>query len=86
MSVTVNYAQDFGSYLEAQGVSEQGGGGRWGTAIWGTDTWGGQDALLKQVKLKGSGRYIRFKFTEADINEDFEFYGYGILGWGGDVQ
>lgn len=86
MSITANYAQDFGSYLEAQSVSLLGGGGVWGTAVWGTDTWGGQDAVLRQIKLKGSGRFIRYRFTEPDINETFNLYGYSNVFWDGDVQ
>ena len=86
MSITANYAQDFGSYLEAQSVSLLGGGAIWGTSVWGTGVWGGQDAVLRQIKLKGSGRFIRYKFTEPDINETFNLYGFNSIFWDGDVQ
>lgn len=85
MSIDASYAKNFGSYSSTQSISLQGAGAVWGTGVWGTAQWGGQDAVFKILKLAGSGRYVKFRFRENDIDETFNFYGYTIQHWGGDV-
>ena len=86
VDVDINYALDFGSTVTTETTSLLGTGSIWGTAVWGTSTWGGQDALFKQIKLSSNGRYIRVKFADDEAGENFEFYGYSIINWRGDVQ
>lgn len=85
-SIDINYSRDFGSYAGTQSVSLSGSGGLWGSAVWGTDTWGGEDALYKEVKLKGDARYIKFRIEEDDIDETFNIYGWAVSYLIGDVQ
>ena len=85
MSITANYARISGAILRRKAcpclaVAQP------GASVWGTGVWGGQDAVLRQIKLKGSGRFIRYKFTEPDINETFNLYGFNSIFWDGDVQ
>ena len=86
MAIDISYAQDFSGYIDTQSVSLKGAGDLWGVGIWGTAKWGGQEALFKIVKLKGSGRYIRLKISEDDLNETFDLFSYNFLYWTGDIQ
>jgi len=85
-NLTVDYARDFNTYVGSQSVSLSGtDAATWGTSIWGTDEWGGEDAILRRIKLKGDGRYIKFKLTEDDIDEAFNIYGWTLIYFEGDV-
>lgn len=79
MAMTVSYARDFTGIIDTKNISLLGGGLIWGTGIWGTDVWGGYDAKLSRTKLDCTGRYIRLKFAEDDIDETFQLYGFSIL-------
>ena len=85
-TLDINYAKDCSSYVGSQSVSLEGAGGVWGAAVWGTAVWGGEDALFKRVKLKGSGRFIRFRFKEDDIDESFNIFSYIPVFWDGGVM
>ena len=81
----INYAKDFGSYAGSQSVDLTGAGAVWGTAVWGIDVWGGEDALFKVIKLKGDGKFIKFRIQENDIDETFNIYGTSFMFFVGDI-
>ena len=77
--LNVSYGLDFN--LPGQrslDISLQGAGSIWDSALWDTGTWGGESFLVKRIDLLGQGKFIQFKFLNADLGEPFTVYGYGI--------
>lgn len=74
--VSISYANDYSSTIGVDTANIATSGSLWGTAIWGTSTWGGVTTLMKRVKLGDSGRYLKLRFREPDIDDDMKLYGY----------
>jgi hypothetical protein len=86
VDVNVEESIDFTSVLQTENVSLQGVGGLWGSAVWGTDVWGGQEALFHAVPLSGSGRFVKLRFANDDIDEDFSLLGFNFIYMPQDIQ
>jgi len=83
--VSISYANDYSSDIGVDTVDIATSGSLWGTAIWGTSTWGGVTTLMKRVKIGDSGRYMKLRFREPDIDDDMELYSYLITYIGLDI-
>jgi hypothetical protein len=83
--LSVAYATDYSSVVGISAVDIAGSGSLWGTAIWGTSTWGGTETVMKRVKLNNSGRYMKMRFREPDIDDEMKLYGYTIIFEAGDI-
>ena len=83
--ITVTYGTDFTDTLTTSTIELQADGDLWGTGIWGVAEWAGISSSLSRIPLNVSGRYIKVKFREADIDESMSLYGYSIIYWPLDV-
>ncbi len=86
--IDVTYATDFSADISTQSVSLSGdtSDAVWGSAVWGVSFWGGTDAIFRQTKFENTGRYLKFKFQNDDIDENFTIYSTNILYWPRDFQ
>lgn len=86
--IDVTYATDFASDIDTQSVSLSGTStdAIWGSAIWGTSLWGGVDYVFRQTKFEDTGRYLKFKLQDDDIDDDFRIHGFNLLYWRRDYQ
>ncbi len=78
--INVSYTFDFdaGDWKTAT-VNLFDTGGIVGVAIVGTDIVGGKDGIIKRLDLEGSGQVVRFKFSNANIDEPFTINGFSAL-------
>lgn len=72
---------DFVSNIKTENVDLAGVGDVWGTGIWGTAIWGGETAFFEVIKLSDEGRFLQLKFSNDDVDEQFNLYGYSLLFW-----
>ena len=79
--MVLGYTYDFNSVAvwRTANISLLGGGLIWGTGIWDTDTWGGSISVIKHADLDPSGQFVRFRFSNANINEEFQLDGFSVL-------
>ena len=75
---TLAYATDYSSDIETLSValSASTTDSIWGSAIWGVSLWGDVDTVFRQNHLQGEGRYLRYKFSDDDIDENYHIFGY----------
>ena len=83
--LSIAYATDYSSTIGISSVDIASSGALWGTAIWGVSTWGGTETVMKRVKLNNSGRYIKVRFREPDIDDEMKLFGYVLISEFGDV-
>ena len=79
--ITVTYATDFVNTMTTSTVDLQADGSLWGTAIWGTATWGGISSSLSRIPLNVSGRFIKVRWRENEIDEPMTLQGYNFIYW-----
>ncbi len=79
----VSYATDFSSDVTSGiiSLSADTGDAIWGSAIWGINLWGNQSDIFRNVKQTASGRFVRMKWSEGDINQPFHLYGWNEVYW-----
>lgn len=78
--VTVSFAEDFSSVLGSTTKDlAPSSSSTWDSAVWGEGIWGTTGDKFYDVLLRGSGRNIQFEFSNDDINETFNLYGFHIL-------
>ena len=86
-NITIDYAEDYGSYIEdfteSLSPADQ---AIWGTGIWGSSTWGVLGDTMKRIDMRGTGRTLRLKFSNDNLDETFHIYGYGVLADALDIQ
>ena len=82
------YATDYNSDIETLSItlSSSTTDAIWGSAIWGTALWGETDVIFREAKVTGSGRYFRLKFSEDDVDQTFNHYGFNVLYHAGEVD
>ena len=85
-TMQIYYATDFSETINSLNLSSETSGSLWGTAIWGTSTWAGTATSLVKLPLNISGRFIKFKFEEDDIDEPMDLMGYSLLLFDLDAQ
>ena len=79
--VTVAHAVDFGSNLDSETVSlAPSGSSLWDEALWDAGTWGTSGNKIYTVKFSGFGNFIQPKFSNDGLDEDFDLFGYNLLG------
>jgi len=76
--LSISYATDYSSTIGVSSSDISSSGSLWGTAIWGTSTWGGTETVMKRVKINNSGRYLKIRFREPDIDDEMQLWGYTI--------
>lgn len=79
--ITVSHGTDFVDTITTSTAILQADGSLWGTAIWGTDEWAGTSSSLSKIPINNSGRFIKYKFREADIDETMGLMGYSTIFW-----
>src|SRR3990167_9571929 len=80
-AVTIAHAVDFGSNLDSKEVSlAPTGSSLWDVALWDVGTWGTSGNKIYTVKFSGFGNFIQPKFSSSDLDEDFNLFGYTLLG------
>ena len=83
-SATTNdiyYATDFVNTITSTTLATESSGSLWGTAIWGTSTWAGASTSLTRIPLDISGRFIKIKFANDNIDEPMDLDGYSLMYW-----
>lgn len=83
--IAITYATDFADTLTTATVDLQADGDLWGTGIWDTATWGGTASSLSRIPLNVSGRYLKLRFREPDIDEPMTLWGYSLVYWPLDI-
>jgi len=78
---SIAYANDFSSDVETVVVAQSASAtsSAWGSAVWGVSLWGDVDAIFRQVKVSGQGRFHRLKFSEDDPGQTFRWFGWTPL-------
>ena len=86
--IDYTYATDFSDDIATTSYSLTGdvADALWGSAIWGVSFWGGTDTVFRQSKMEDSGRYLKFKFQNDDIDETFNIYSSNLIYWQGEVN
>ena len=51
-------------------------GAVYGTAVYGTDVYGGDTIVTKRIETNLEGDFFKIKFSNANVDEPFEVYGY----------
>lgn len=87
-AVTIDYSNDFKTLIDSknQTLSPSGGTSLWDTALWDVGTWGSTGDRFNRLDIKGVGRFINFKFTNAEVDESFQIYGFNIVAEALDVR
>lgn len=80
-TMQVDYATEQSSTIQSQNVDLYGGDTMSGTGITGTSTWAGIQTNFNRIPVNVSGRFIKTRFRESDINATMKLYGYGYLYW-----
>ena len=85
--VTVRHAIDFGDNIGSETKSlAPSGNSLWDSALWDSGVWGTTGNKIYTVKLTGYGNFLQLKFLNNGADEDFNLYGFNILGIGMDTK
>ena len=74
----VAYATDFSANIASGIISlaSDADDAIWGQAIWGVSLWGTESDVFRQSKQEASGRYLRIRWSEGDVNQPVHLYGW----------
>lgn len=86
-SVDIMYLEDFGNEVGSSTISlSPSSNSLWDVALWDVGTWGTTGDKFYTTKLTGRGKTLSIKFSQDDINKNFEIYGFHLLGDRLDVE
>lgn len=85
--VDFDYTVDFGSILGSETIDlSPAGDSLWDVALWDEGTWGTTGDKIFTVKTKGIGNFFQPRFSNNDIDKDFDIYGFKFLAIGLDTK
>jgi len=86
-TIDVSFAIDFGSTESSETISlSPSSSSLWDTAVWDVGTWGTTGDKIFTKKLTGLGNALEPKFSNNNIDETFNIYGFNLLATVGDTK
>jgi hypothetical protein len=58
--------------------SQLGTGALWDTGIWDEDVWFQEGSAIRRVDMRSQGRTVRFRFSNASLDETFSLFGFSV--------
>ena len=78
--LSFGYSYDFETGVQfSRSINITTSGDIYGAGVYGTATYAGEGGATSRIDLTGRGRVVRFKFSNATVDEVFQIDGFGIL-------